>query len=736
MEEACDKSYVNELIQICGKNAEYYEKDETENGQRMYLAFLGIVDHVNTILPLVANIEKIMGLYDFDDQTPGNGYRSFVIIAQISIKHALQLCNYVAVNKDFIIFRKGLYVKEIEAISHMIASLATCFKHLCTLVNWSETGELFPSAEHYSEVLLQQSDTVNQYAFYGRCLGIQFCQSVQPLLRMIAIFMASFSEMYYNIGSFSAKAHGLYSGGKFLLDPELRAQRIVNISQHANIDFCKAFWFLTESELMKKIPDFMCSAMAVNIEIQIPPEPLKIENSLGVDIEIPIPSSHVPVSSIQVRLLSSTKREGMIAVWSDTSKKHNILPPSKSLILHCHGGGFVAQSSKSHEVYLREWACILDVPIVSVDYSLAPEAPFPRALEEVFYSYCWVLKNSHILGSTGENIILAGDSAGANLILGTALKCIEYSIRKPNGLFLAYVPVIVSSTPSPSRLLCLMDPLLPIGFLLRCLKAYACPDPIVIEKGEENSEAEASDLTESVQNACNLLQIDNKNNASETSQPTCSPDLISGCERNGRGNHFLDVTTDSNGSLPVSQAKSSEIEKATEATEKNYKNTFNSMRKKVTNLVVSTLRLDSKPGTGKVVNGNEPIKLSSSNSFKDLKFLVPKDPYLSPYWASDDKLRQMPPISICSVEFDPCLDDCVMFAKKLKRLGNTVTLDILSGLPHGFLNLSKINKDAEKGSKFCIERIKELLSRGSGQSKNCSDVNENLSPTNNVACDS
>lgn len=65
---------------------------------------------------------------------------------------------------------------------------------------------------------------------------------------------------------------------------------------------------------MKKIPDFMCSAMAVNIEIQIPPEPLKIENSLGVDIEIPIPSSHVPVSSIQVRLLSSTKREGMVSI--------------------------------------------------------------------------------------------------------------------------------------------------------------------------------------------------------------------------------------------------------------------------------------------------------------------------------------------------------------------------------------------------------------------------------------
>lgn len=59
--------------------------------------------------------------------------------------------------------------------------------------------------------------------------------------------MASFSEMYYNIGSFSATAQSLFLGGKFFLDPELRARRIVNISRYASIDFCKAFWFLTES---------------------------------------------------------------------------------------------------------------------------------------------------------------------------------------------------------------------------------------------------------------------------------------------------------------------------------------------------------------------------------------------------------------------------------------------------------------------------------------------------------
>ncbi|CAG2068831.1 unnamed protein product, partial [Timema podura] len=87
-------------------------------------------------------------------------------------------------------------------------------------------------------------------------------------------------------------------------------------------------------------------------------------------------------------------------------KKVTIHRPSPVLIIHCHGGGFVAQSSRSHEVYLREWASHLKVPILSVDYSLAPQAPFPRALEEVLYAYCWAINNCHILGSTAEKILL------------------------------------------------------------------------------------------------------------------------------------------------------------------------------------------------------------------------------------------------------------------------------------------------------------------------------------------
>lgn len=46
-----------------------------------------------------------------------------------------------------------------------------------------------------------------------------------------------------------------------------------------------------------------------------------------------------------------------------------------------------------------------------------------------------------------------------------------------------------------------------------------------------------------------------------------------------------------------------------------------------------------------------------------------------------------------TLELDPCLDDCVMFAKKLKMSGNSVSLDVLTGLPHGFLNFSVVSKN-------------------------------------------
>lgn len=80
---------------------------------------------------------------------------------------------------------------------------------------------------------------------------------------------------------------------KYLTDPEQRAKRIVNISQNAEVDFCKAFWFLAESELLTQLPSIASPSVAISRVIHIPPEPLSIIKEDGTEIDVPVPSSHI-----------------------------------------------------------------------------------------------------------------------------------------------------------------------------------------------------------------------------------------------------------------------------------------------------------------------------------------------------------------------------------------------------------------------------------------------------------
>lgn len=71
-------------------------------------------------------------------------------------------------------------------------------------------------------------------------------------------------------------------------------------------------------------------------------------------------------------------------------------------------------------------------------------------------------------------------------------------------------------------------------------------------------------------------------------------------------------------------------------------------------------------------------------------FSVPKNYLLSPFLASDDILKQFPKTNILTTIVDPCVDDCIEFSKKLKRLNVDVELDIVGALNHGFLNFSNV----------------------------------------------
>lgn len=81
--------------------------------------------------------------------------------------------------------------------------------------------------------------------------------------------------------------------------------------------------------------------------------------------------------------------------------------------------------------------------MLCIDYSLAPEYPYPRAIEECFYAYAWTLKNANKLGWTGKTLLLAGDSAGGTLTAAVTIKVIEAGLRKPDGIICFYAPLIL-----------------------------------------------------------------------------------------------------------------------------------------------------------------------------------------------------------------------------------------------------------------------------------------------------
>eukprot|EP00475_Leptophrys_vorax_P039697 TRINITY_DN7207_c0_g1_i2.p1 TRINITY_DN7207_c0_g1~~TRINITY_DN7207_c0_g1_i2.p1 ORF type:complete len:607 (+),score=147.22 TRINITY_DN7207_c0_g1_i2:293-2113(+) len=152
------------------------------------------------------------------------------------------------------------------------------------------------------------------------------------------------------------------------------------------------------------------------------------------------------------------------------------------LVIHFHGGGFVCQTSFSHQNYTRQWALDpqLDSPVLSVDYRLAPDTRYPGAPDDCFAVYRWVVENEdqvrQRLGYYPKTILLAGDSAGGNLAAAVCIKAIQQEMRKPDGLLLAYPALSISLKFTPSSLLCQVDRLVPTGFLLVCALSYV-PDP-------------------------------------------------------------------------------------------------------------------------------------------------------------------------------------------------------------------------------------------------------------------
>lgn len=131
-------------------------------------------------------------------------------------------------------------------------------------------------------------------------------------------------------------------------------------------------------------------------------------------------------------------------------------------------------SSSSHQSYSRRYANELNIPVFSIDYRLAPEHPYPAALNDVWQAYYWIVNNCITqFGIKPEKIIVTGDSAGGNLTCALVMLAIEKHFRVPDFILPAYPALNLSMRNfAPSLMLSIDDFILPSGFLMLCVDSY------------------------------------------------------------------------------------------------------------------------------------------------------------------------------------------------------------------------------------------------------------------------
>jgi len=96
--------------------------------------------------------------------------------------------------------------------------------------------------------------------------------------------------------------------------------------------------------------------------------------------------------------------------------------PSGTAIVYLHGGGWALGSVESHDGVCRKLCQATAAMVVSVGYRLAPEHPFPAGLMDAHAAAQWVVDQSTELGVEPARLVLAGDSAGANLAAALCLR--------------------------------------------------------------------------------------------------------------------------------------------------------------------------------------------------------------------------------------------------------------------------------------------------------------------------
>ncbi|WP_102348734.1 alpha/beta hydrolase [Bacillus sp. Marseille-P3661] len=136
-------------------------------------------------------------------------------------------------------------------------------------------------------------------------------------------------------------------------------------------------------------------------------EELRLRNA---EMTIPL-ESRPAIYSLQDDVIIGAKHDLPIRIYTPEPDGEETYP----LLMFLHGGGFVLGDLDTHDVICRNIANYAKYKVISVNYRLAPEHPFPAAIEDCYMALEWIHNHSNELDVDAARISVGGDSAGGNL---------------------------------------------------------------------------------------------------------------------------------------------------------------------------------------------------------------------------------------------------------------------------------------------------------------------------------
>ena len=121
-----------------------------------------------------------------------------------------------------------------------------------------------------------------------------------------------------------------------------------------------------------------------------------------------------------------------------TTDKKKVFP----LVIVAHGGGWVVGTHNNEDAMSRVICATADAVVVSVDYRMAPEFPYPYAVNDTYDVFVWAQNNPNHFSIDPKKIIVGGSSAGANIAAVMALRAREEGRDGIIGQFLNFPPVV------------------------------------------------------------------------------------------------------------------------------------------------------------------------------------------------------------------------------------------------------------------------------------------------------